>query len=385
MQQDVGQLGLERVAVLDGREVPARAAPVGDRARHTTDHLLDGVLAQRRVELAAEVLLGDDVRRVLRPRLRKLDAALLEGDAVAVGDAGIAQFPLDGVERLDAGLREEPGNGQRLACLDVGHEWGLRSALHRPAPLISPRGFVLFAACRLRSGGRRFLRLVSDGTRVRRAAGRLAPFYRARPRKSRCQQAKNRPRSGDLTQRGRAAFNRGKRSQGAAMDLHLEGKVAVVTGATKGIGLAVTRTLLQEGAHVVASSRTRTPEFDAIAGEARNLLHVKADLADPAAPAEIIARALEAFGGLDILVNNAGGPPPGTKLAALRLPRPDRRRVARDARLQPHQRCARMPRRDPAARRTRRRQHHQHHLRPRPTAVGDQRALRRGEGARSRT
>ena len=173
VQQDVGQLGLERVAVLDGREVPARAAPVGDRARHTTDHLLDGVLAQRRVELAAEVLLGDDVRRVLRPRLRKLDAALLEGDAVAVGDAGIAQFPLDGVERLDAGLREEPGNGQRLACLDVGHEWGLRSALHRPAPLISPRGFVLFAACRLRSGGRRFLRLASDGTRVRRAAGRL--------------------------------------------------------------------------------------------------------------------------------------------------------------------------------------------------------------------
>lgn len=101
------------------------------------------------------------------------------------------------------------------------------------------------------------------------------------------------------------------------MDLHLEGKIAVVTGATKGIGLAVTRTLLQEGAHVVASSRTRSPEFDALAHDPANtgsLRHVAADLADPAAPAEIIARALERFGGLDILVNNAGGPPPGTKL-----------------------------------------------------------------------
>jgi NAD(P)-dependent dehydrogenase (short-subunit alcohol dehydrogenase family) len=98
------------------------------------------------------------------------------------------------------------------------------------------------------------------------------------------------------------------------MDLQLEGKIAVVTGATKGIGLAVTRTLLQEGAHVVASSRSRTPEFDALADAHPDLIHVAADLTDPAAPAEIIARAIEHFGGLDILVNNAGGPPPGAKM-----------------------------------------------------------------------
>ena len=95
------------------------------------------------------------------------------------------------------------------------------------------------------------------------------------------------------------------------MDLRLSGGIAVVTGASKGIGLAVTRTLLQEGARVVATSRRRTPELDALDGE---LLHVAADLMEPGAPAHVIARAVEHFGGLDILVNNAGGPPPGTKL-----------------------------------------------------------------------
>ncbi|MEX2194487.1 MAG: oxidoreductase [Thermoleophilaceae bacterium] len=95
------------------------------------------------------------------------------------------------------------------------------------------------------------------------------------------------------------------------MDLELSGRVAVVTGGSKGIGLAVTRTLLGEGARVVATSRTRTPELDALDGE---LVHVPADLMDPQAPAEVVARAVESYGGLDILVNNAGGPPPGIAL-----------------------------------------------------------------------
>jgi NAD(P)-dependent dehydrogenase (short-subunit alcohol dehydrogenase family) len=92
------------------------------------------------------------------------------------------------------------------------------------------------------------------------------------------------------------------------MDLQLDGRVAVVTGASKGIGLAIVRTLLAEGARVVAASRTPLPALD---GE---LLHVPIDLMDPAAPAEVIARAAETFGGLDILVNNLGGPPPGDRL-----------------------------------------------------------------------
>ena len=46
------------------------------------------------------------------------------------------------------------------------------------------------------------------------------------------------------------------------MDLELNGRVAVVTGASKGIGLAIARTLLEEGAHVVAASRT-APDLEA--------------------------------------------------------------------------------------------------------------------------
>ncbi len=88
------------------------------------------------------------------------------------------------------------------------------------------------------------------------------------------------------------------------MNLQLTEKVVVVTGASKGIGLAITEHFLDEGAHVVASSRGSSPELDALAGD--RLVHVAADLAEPDAPAEVIARAAEAFGGLDVLVNNVG-------------------------------------------------------------------------------
>jgi NAD(P)-dependent dehydrogenase (short-subunit alcohol dehydrogenase family) len=91
------------------------------------------------------------------------------------------------------------------------------------------------------------------------------------------------------------------------MDLQLQDKVAVVTGASKGIGLAVAQRLHAEGAKVVAVSRTATPELG-------DVFHVPADLSDPRAPAEVIARAAETYGGVDVLVNNAGGPPPGTRL-----------------------------------------------------------------------
>jgi NAD(P)-dependent dehydrogenase (short-subunit alcohol dehydrogenase family) len=96
------------------------------------------------------------------------------------------------------------------------------------------------------------------------------------------------------------------------MDLQLNGRVAVVTGASKGIGLAVTRSLLEEGARVVAVSRTPSADLDKLAGP--GLVHHQADLMDPQAPAGAVARAVTEFGGLDILVNNAGGPPPGDTL-----------------------------------------------------------------------
>jgi NAD(P)-dependent dehydrogenase (short-subunit alcohol dehydrogenase family) len=93
------------------------------------------------------------------------------------------------------------------------------------------------------------------------------------------------------------------------MDLGLAGRVAVVTGGTKGIGLAVTRALLDEGARVVTASRKPSSALTELTGE--NLVHVAVDLRDPEAPGQVVATAASEFGGLDILVNNVGGPPPG--------------------------------------------------------------------------
>jgi NAD(P)-dependent dehydrogenase (short-subunit alcohol dehydrogenase family) len=103
------------------------------------------------------------------------------------------------------------------------------------------------------------------------------------------------------------------------MDLDLDGRMAVVTGASKGIGLAVVGTLLDQGARVVATSRNRSPELDALGGD---LLHVPADLMDAGAPAEVIARAVETFGGLDVLVNQRRRAAARNQASALRVPRP---------------------------------------------------------------
>jgi NAD(P)-dependent dehydrogenase (short-subunit alcohol dehydrogenase family) len=88
------------------------------------------------------------------------------------------------------------------------------------------------------------------------------------------------------------------------MDLGIEGKVAVVTGASKGIGLAVAAGLIAEGAIVVAGSRSGSPELDALA-ESGSLRSYLVDLSTPTGPAELVAHS-EELGGLDILVNNVG-------------------------------------------------------------------------------
>jgi NAD(P)-dependent dehydrogenase (short-subunit alcohol dehydrogenase family) len=95
------------------------------------------------------------------------------------------------------------------------------------------------------------------------------------------------------------------------MDLGLSGKIAVVTGASKGIGLAVTTALTAEGAHVVAGSRSRGPELEKLE-DAGQVSFVPVDLATPEGPIELIKRA-EALGGVDVLINNAGAvtPRPG--------------------------------------------------------------------------
>jgi len=87
------------------------------------------------------------------------------------------------------------------------------------------------------------------------------------------------------------------------MDLHLSGKVAVVTGASRGIGLAVVRALVEEGARVVAAARGSSAELAALG---RTVRAVEADLTSPEGPSKVIDEAITAFGGLDILVNNVG-------------------------------------------------------------------------------
>ncbi|WP_415937460.1 SDR family NAD(P)-dependent oxidoreductase [Streptomyces sp. 039-1] len=95
------------------------------------------------------------------------------------------------------------------------------------------------------------------------------------------------------------------------MDLHLTGRTAVVTGASRGIGLAVAGALVREGARVVTGSREITPELRALAAEG-DVLSVAVDLTAPEGPAELIAAATFAYGGLDILVNNVGAVRPRT-------------------------------------------------------------------------
>jgi NAD(P)-dependent dehydrogenase (short-subunit alcohol dehydrogenase family) len=85
------------------------------------------------------------------------------------------------------------------------------------------------------------------------------------------------------------------------MDLQLRDKVAVVTGASKGIGLAIVKALVGEGARVVAGARG----VEALGGIER-VTAVALDLATSEGPAQLVRRALDDHGRVDVLVNNVG-------------------------------------------------------------------------------
>jgi NAD(P)-dependent dehydrogenase (short-subunit alcohol dehydrogenase family) len=101
------------------------------------------------------------------------------------------------------------------------------------------------------------------------------------------------------------------------MDLGLTGKVALVTGGSKGIGKAVARGLAQEGAKVAICARTQR-DLDAAAAEltraAGEVFAVAGDLTREADVQEIVAATVGRFGRIDILVNNAGAAPGGLLL-----------------------------------------------------------------------
>ena len=96
------------------------------------------------------------------------------------------------------------------------------------------------------------------------------------------------------------------------MDLQLTDKVALITGSSRGLGLASARALVAEGCRVCICARgeerlaAAAQELGRLAGEAERVLPVRADLADARGVETVVSRAVEAFGGLDILVNNVG-------------------------------------------------------------------------------
>ncbi|MGH3492933.1 MAG: SDR family NAD(P)-dependent oxidoreductase [Sciscionella sp.] len=90
------------------------------------------------------------------------------------------------------------------------------------------------------------------------------------------------------------------------MELNLDLKVALVTGASKGIGLAITRALAEEGVRVAAGALHGSPELEQL-GKTHDVYPVRVDLADASGPDALVSAALKRFGQLDILVNNVGG------------------------------------------------------------------------------
>ncbi|MFJ9907476.1 SDR family NAD(P)-dependent oxidoreductase [Streptomyces sp. NPDC101152] len=93
---------------------------------------------------------------------------------------------------------------------------------------------------------------------------------------------------------------------GSGADAGLAGRTVVVTGAGRGIGLAVVEAFLAAGSRVVAGTRTRGEALDALVKQGGELTVVEVDLATPDGPAALVAEAVAVHGGVDVLVNNVG-------------------------------------------------------------------------------
>ncbi len=95
------------------------------------------------------------------------------------------------------------------------------------------------------------------------------------------------------------------------MRLELADKTALVTGAGRGIGLAVAQALVDEGVNVVAGALSASAELSTLADRGRVLV-VLGDLTSTAGCQALVDAALDGFGGIDLLVNNVGGVRPRT-------------------------------------------------------------------------
>ena len=98
------------------------------------------------------------------------------------------------------------------------------------------------------------------------------------------------------------------------IDLKLDGKVAIVTGASRGLGMATAIALADQGVQVLAVARTIEALKSLEASHPGQITAHPCDMLDTDAVAQLPRRALDTFGGLDIVVNNAGIAPAGTFL-----------------------------------------------------------------------
>ena len=102
------------------------------------------------------------------------------------------------------------------------------------------------------------------------------------------------------------------------MDLKLTGKAALITGSSRGIGLATARALAAEGCRIMLSARTaeqlREAELALRAAGVEAAAHA-ADVGDPDGAARLIEVTVSAYGGIDVLVNNVGGGGGGARIA----------------------------------------------------------------------
>ncbi|CAM04070.1 3-oxoacyl-[acyl-carrier protein] reductase [Saccharopolyspora erythraea NRRL 2338] len=95
------------------------------------------------------------------------------------------------------------------------------------------------------------------------------------------------------------------------MDLDLSGRCFIVTGASKGLGFATARALVEEGANVVVSSSSEENTAAAVTALGEAARGLAADITDPDTPRRLVEHAREQFGRLDGLFVSHGGPPAG--------------------------------------------------------------------------
>src|SRR6516162_992252 len=94
------------------------------------------------------------------------------------------------------------------------------------------------------------------------------------------------------------------------MDLKLAGKVVLITGSSRGIGLATAKAFAAEGCRLTLSARSAGPLAEAQAALRASTADVAAHAADVSKPdeaARLVQAAVAAFGGIDVLINNVGG------------------------------------------------------------------------------